>query len=219
LVTAAGAATLVLALVPWPLSVELRGELAPGRRPRLTVRLAAWGKWIRAVSFPAARPRRPVPSRGPLVRFLARALALPRATPDRVRVLAAALTPAVRHLARHGRVVKLAWRTRVGVPDAAWGALAAALAQMGQAGVALVASRARPASPLDIAVHADHRWLGLETVLRCSVRVSPLHLLVAGVLFLRGLARCSRRACPPAGRTGAEPRGRTEATQQRRAVA
>lgn len=205
---AAGVVALAFILVlPWPLRLQLRGEVKPGSALRVTARVAVWRKWFWTATLPAPLTRGGRRRAGrravPWERFLARRLSLPGGAWDRARLLVPALARGLRYLAAHLRVVRLVWHTRVGLPDAELCALAATAIQMGQTAAGLAASRARPLSPLDIRAYPDYRRLGLDTFLDCTVRVPPARILAAGLLVLAPLRGCSQDRPSP------EPRGRS----------
>jgi len=180
--------------------------------PGVTARVAISGKWLWTVCIPARAPRKPrrvrlrppgLPLAGLVERFLARLagpfLGRQRGLPawQRMRLLIPSLSRGGRYLLRHTRVRRFLWRTRLGVPDAQLCALAAALVNLGQTAVALAASRARPGSPLEVRVHTDYRSLGLYTFVDCLATVSPVRVLIAGLLVLAELwRRRPRRGAP-----------------------
>lgn len=186
---------------PWPVRVHLQGGWGDGGGPGVCLGLAVWGRRIWAAAIPAGtgapRPRRRLPAA--IRRFLTSPGPGAAGTRERSRRLLGALVAGLRYLARHTQVVRLAWRTRVGVPDAHLCALVVTALQVGQTAVGLAASRARPHFPLDIRVEPDYRGLGIYTSLDCALTVPPVRVLVAG---WRMLVTWRRQA----GRGGRPPR-------------
>lgn len=186
-------------LVPWPLRIHMRAWWGEGRPLCLQAQAAIWGLPVWAGRLPAPpgkERRRPRAPGGSVRRRLgARLLALlaPRKGGIGATAVARAAVPAARYLGRHVRVLHLRWHTRVGLREAELCALAATALQLGQSAFGLALSAGRPASPLDMRVWADYRWVGLESALDCRLRVSPLRVLLAGLLALAAV-RCDTAA-------------------------
>lgn len=79
--------------------------------------------------------------------------------------------------------MRLQWRTRVGLGDASWSALASALLEVAQSGVALAAARARAEEALEVVVVPDYREIGVATSLDCIFALAPAHAIIAGILM------------------------------------
>lgn len=184
-------------LVPWPLRIRMRAGWGEGRPPCLQAEAAVWGLrvWAGRLPPPPGKEGRRVPGdrgrRGVGGRL--RVLLARRKGGIGLTAAARAVAPAARYLGRHVRVLHLKWHTRVGLREAELCALAATALQVGQSAFGLALSAGRPASPLDLRVCADYRWVGLESVLDCRLRVSPLRVLLAGLRALAAV-RCDTAA-------------------------